>query len=89
MNSNDPIEFENEVRRIARQLWPNTDFQGSAMLDGREHDGVFITDDNVHLVEATVSRAKSKASQDITKLVKQAKLYSKRYPDKGNATNFL
>ena len=62
--------FENEVRRIARALWPGAEFQGAIMLDGREIDGVFQTEDCIHVVEATTSRRKEKAQQDITKLDK-------------------
>lgn len=62
--------FENEVRRIARALWPGAEFQGAIMLDGREIDGVFQTEDCIHVVEATTSRRKEKAQQDINKLDK-------------------
>jgi hypothetical protein len=51
-NDND---FENEVRRIARAKWPSAQFSGAQMLDGRERDGIFETEDSVHFVEATVS----------------------------------
>ena len=62
--------FENEVRRIARALWPGAEFQGAIMLDGREVDGVFLTEDCIHVVEATTSRRKEKAQQDVSKLDK-------------------
>lgn len=62
--------FEDEVRRIARALWPGAEFQGAIILDGREIDGVFQTEDCIHLVEATTSRRKDKAQQDISKLDK-------------------
>ena len=61
--------FENEVRRIARLLWPQDEFSGAAIVDGRETDGIFDTEDCRHLVEATTSRWKSKAEKDIHKLV--------------------
>ena len=35
------------------------------MIAGRERDGVFITEDCVHLVECTISRTKVKAKQDL------------------------
>ena len=62
--------FEQEVRRIARALWPSSEFSGAVMVDGRETDGIFETEDCIHIVEATTSRKKEKASQDIVKLVK-------------------
>lgn len=65
--------FENEVRRIARQLWPDAQYSGARLVDGRERDGYFETEDCVHLIEATVSRAKDKAQYDIKKIVALAK----------------
>ncbi len=61
--------FENEVRRIARELWPSAAHSGAAIVDGRERDGVFATEECIHLVEATTSRSKNKAFEDIGKLV--------------------
>lgn len=60
--------FEDEVRRVARELWPEAQHDGARILDGRERDGVFETEECVHLLETTVSRAKDKAKQDINKL---------------------
>src|SRR6266404_8100924 len=60
--------FENEVRRIARQLWPEAQYSGAQLVDGRERDGVFETEDCIHLVEATVSRSRDKALEDAKKL---------------------
>ena len=60
--------FENEVRRIARQLWPEAQYSGAQVVDGRERDGVFETEDCIHLLEATVSRSKEKALEDAKKL---------------------
>lgn len=60
--------FEDEVRRIARELWPSAEFSGSAIVDGRERDGIFETEDCIHVVEATTSRRREKAKEDIAKL---------------------
>ena len=54
-------QFEDEVRRIARELWPDREFSGATKFDGREVDGVFETEDCIHIVEATTSRRKQKA----------------------------
>lgn len=62
--------FEQEVRRIARALWPSAEFSGAAMVDNRETDGIFETEDCVHIVEATTSRRMDKALKDVTKLIK-------------------
>jgi hypothetical protein len=61
--------FEDEVRRVARELWPAARFDGSALVDGRERDGIFETEWVTHLIEATTSRTKLKAETDIKKLV--------------------
>ena len=61
-------EFEDEVRRIARLLWPAAEFGGAAVEDGRERDGIFETEDFVYLEECTVSRQKAKAVEDGNKL---------------------
>ena len=63
-------DFEDEVRRVARQLWPQSQYAGAAIEDGRERDGVFETEWMVHLIEATTWRTKDKAQHDIAKLVK-------------------
>jgi hypothetical protein len=61
-------QFEDEVRRIARARWPQAAFGGSRMLQGRERDGVFETDDVIHFIEATTSRRADKAREDTKKL---------------------
>lgn len=75
-------EFENEVRRIARLLWPSGAFGGSVILEGRERDGVFETDEAVHIVECTLSRTKLKAEEDGEKLSKGVKFYRQKRPEK-------
>src|SRR6185437_1796460 len=63
-------EFEDEVRRLARLLWPSAQYDGSAIEDGRERDGIFEAAEFVHVIECTVSRAKEKAREDATKIAK-------------------
>ena len=71
-------DFENEVRRIARQLWPAAEFAGAAMDNGREIDGIFDTEDCRHIVEATISRRKDKAEEDLKKLAQLVKRHGSR-----------
>lgn len=68
MNHSDDILFENEVRRISRARWPQAQFDGAVILNGKERDGVFETDDVIHYVEATTSRRADKAKDDTKKL---------------------
>ena len=76
--------FENEVLRIARALWPSAAYSGAAKIDGKETDGVFVTEDCIHVVEATTSRRKEKAKQDMTKIAKHMKNFAAR--DRTRAT---
>lgn len=52
------------------------------MEDGRERDGVFITDDFVNLIECTISKSKQKAEEDGEKLVRLAKRLGAQHPTK-------
>lgn len=78
----DGTAFENEVRRIARLLWPTAEFGGAAIEDGRERDGVFETEEFVHIVECTMSRSKRKAEEDLEKLQKLARKLGSRHRQK-------
>ncbi len=75
-------EFEDEVRRIARLLWPAAEYCGAAIKDGRERDGVFESDEFVNIVECTVSRLKKKAVDDCEKLQKLVRQTEMLYPRK-------
>jgi hypothetical protein len=74
--------FENEVRRIARELWPQAEYDGALMLEGRERDGIFETEECVHLIECTVSRTQQKAKDDAQKLATLAKKLQPKHPQK-------
>lgn len=63
-----PSEFEDEVRRVARALWPSAATDGADMVNGREVDGLFYTEEVVHHVEATMLRTVEKAHHDGPKL---------------------
>lgn len=75
-------EFEDEVRRIARLLWPSAEFAGAIKVDERERDAVFETDEFIHAVECTVSRGKDKAIEDCNKLEKLIRKLGPRHPRK-------
>ncbi|WP_243303808.1 NACHT domain-containing protein [Geothrix oryzisoli] len=64
-------EFENEVRRIARALWGRFDGDGGALIvDGRERDCIFETEDLTHYFECTRMRTLDKVRDDAKKMVK-------------------
>jgi hypothetical protein len=75
-------QFENDVRRVARQLWPDAQYGGAQLVDGLERDGVFETEDCIHLLEATVSRSRSKALDDAKKLATLAKKIQVKHPQR-------
>ncbi len=74
--------FEDEVRRLARLLWPSAEFSGASVEDGRERDGVFETDDFIHIVECTTSRKKQKAEEDFGKIEKLMRRLGAKRPEK-------
>lgn len=74
--------FEEEVRRVARLLWPAQMHQGAAIRDGRERDAVIVTDEAIHIVEATTLRTKAKAQEDIEKTAKLVSQLRKENPEK-------
>lgn len=63
-------DFENEVRRLARAKWPSAQYSGAQMIEGRERDGVFETEESVNFIEATVSSGTGKAREDTRKIFK-------------------
>jgi len=83
MSRYDDEQFEDEVRRIAWALWPQSENQGATKIGGLERDGVFITDDMVYLLECTTSRKQEKAQKDIDKLIKLADEIQRVYTNKG------
>jgi hypothetical protein len=73
-------EFEAEVLRIARAIWPQAADSGPTIVQGRERDGIFITDDQIALIEATADRTKLKAEKDGKKLDALARDFGRRFP---------
>lgn len=71
----DPYIFENTVRNIARNLWPTARYSGATIISDKERDGVFETEECIHLLEATADRKRDKAQKDAEKLVE---LYKKK-----------
>lgn len=60
-------EFEDEVRRICRNLFSNAMGQGAEKIDDRERDGIFWNGDFFTVVEATTDKKKDKAEYDAKK----------------------
>ncbi len=78
MDQSEQDEFEEEVRTVARALWPSARFGGVENMGQVEHDGVFPAFDTVHCVEATVSRRLDKAQHDGEKLKKAINYWTGR-----------
>ncbi len=67
MNLGNDATFEEEVRKIARQLFPSVNANDSRYADGRERDGLFDDGECVHIFEATTSKRADKVQSDIKK----------------------
>ncbi|MCE5277004.1 MAG: NACHT domain-containing protein [Planctomycetaceae bacterium] len=78
----DPYDFEQEVRRLARLRWPQAAMGGAEMVGARERDGIFLTEECVHLLECTTSRSKAKAQHDLKKLFDLYKKYRSSHQDR-------
>lgn len=74
-------EFEIQVRRIARNLWPSAGISSSTLVDGNEIDGMFVTDEIVFLIEATIERTRRKIEGDYKKLELKRDYLRGKYPD--------
>jgi hypothetical protein len=61
-------EFEERARNIAQAIHAPLGTQGAVMFQGREHDGVFLTEDAIHAYEFTELRTKDKAQKDGQKI---------------------
>ncbi|ACJ01444.1 NACHT domain-containing protein [Rhodospirillum centenum] len=73
--------FEAEVRRIARELFPKARINGPVIVDGRERDCVFNDGEVMHVIEATVSRRKDKATKDLEKSAELVKSLRRQHQD--------
>lgn len=70
MTAQDPgREFEQRALALARAIHDPLGLQGAEMILGRERDGVFITEDAIHVYEFTTLKTKAKAQQDANKIV--------------------
>ncbi|GAA1028724.1 hypothetical protein GCM10009557_14780 [Virgisporangium ochraceum] len=85
----DDTAFENEVRRIARWLYPGTDGQGAMSIAGRERDAILVNDDVAVAIEATVSRNSAKARSDAEKLIDSLNYLRATYPDRPAQAFFI
>lgn len=79
---NDHKIFEDEVRRIARALWPRAATSGALIVDGRERDGIFDDGEIVHIIEATTSRKLQKIADDLEKSAKLVGTIRRENPEK-------
>lgn len=73
--------FEEEVRRIARELFPQGNAFGPVIVEGRERDGVINTGESIHIIEATCLPTKKKARDDLEKSIELKRILSRSYSD--------
>jgi hypothetical protein len=82
LNLGDGSLFEQEVRNVARQLWASDHYSGPVTVDNKERDGIFVTEEAIHYVEATISRAAGKVEKDLQKIKTLTEQLRRRHPDK-------
>lgn len=82
-------QFEDEVIRVARWLYPNTEGDGSIMFNGKERDGVFVNQDDAVAIECTVSKGTGKAKDDGRKLDELCRYLAETYPDRAVRGYFI
>ena len=75
------LAFEKMVINVARNLWPSAEYSGGEIHAGRERDGVFITEDVIHLLECTELRTRDKAEGDGRKLAELATQFKRSHPE--------
>lgn len=75
-------QFEKEVRRLARELFPAAGGYAPENHLGRERDGIFDDGETIHIVEATRDRSKAKAEGDLKKSAELRKHLAQQYPDR-------
>jgi hypothetical protein len=72
-------DFESEVRNIARQLWPDSGYNGAITLEGKERDSIFVTDEVVHYLEITTSKSEKNTTDNIKKIEKLIPILQAKY----------
>lgn len=75
-------QFEDDVRRLARAIFPSADGGHSEHRLGRERDGVFTTFETVVVIEATTSRRADKIKDDAQKTARLIVELRREFPTK-------
>ncbi|MFJ3058223.1 NACHT domain-containing protein [Herbaspirillum sp. NPDC087042] len=73
--------FEQEVRRVARALYPALGPTGASLHEGRERDAVFSDGETFYIIEATCNPLKQKAIDDLEKSISLKQQLQKENPD--------
>jgi NACHT domain-containing protein len=89
LNLNDGTLFEGEVRMVARQRWRSATYTGPIVVDQRERDGIFVTEEAIYYLEATISKAASKAESDLKKLSELVDKLRRQHRDKAVRGYFI
>jgi len=77
-----PEAFEQDVRRIARELFPRSGGYSADIYEGRERDSVIDDGETIHIIEATCDLKKAKAERDLEKSVALKKELQTKYLDR-------
>lgn len=80
----DESNFERIVLAICRQVFDHKEFEENYLVDGIEHDGIYVGEFDVNIVEITVSKKEGKAQSDLSKLKKRIEGLQRIYAGKKN-----
>lgn len=78
----DQHRFEDDVRRLARALYPRASGGDPELHDNRERDCIFVGPDFVRIIEATVSRRADNIKDNCHKTKELILHLRKKYPDR-------
>ncbi|WP_404436930.1 NACHT domain-containing protein [Microbacterium aerolatum] len=71
-------DFEHRGLNLARALHDPVGSQGAVMHAGRERDGLFVSNDDIHVYEFTIGRTTDKAIKDGEKIAELLKAVGKK-----------
>lgn len=82
-NFTDNYEFEAFVRKIAKECWGTTGYNGSVTIGNKERDGVLENENHIYCLEVTTSKNSKHTAESCEKLSSLVRRLRGLHPDKG------